>query len=118
MGQCLRIILHVCGVEILCVLAIHQRAGDWHSPPYAHAPSEASMASSVSTNRDSFSTECIGYHLGIVTGIGTDKDDAMSTVSDPHPVSDQAYHYLLSARSDAVFSLLVHSGRSFDEDRS
>ena len=76
------------------------------------------MASSVSTNRYSFCTECIGYHLGIVTGIGTDKDDAMSTVSDPHPVSDQAYHYLLSARSDAVFSLLVHSGRSFDEDRS
>ena len=67
------------------------------------------MASSVTTNRYSICTECIGYHLGIVTGIGTDKDDAMSTVSDPH---------LLIVRSDAVFSLLVHSGRSFDEDRS
>ena len=76
------------------------------------------MASSVSTNRYSFCTECIGYNLGIVTGIGTDKDDAMSTASDPQPVSDHPYHYLLSARSDAVFSLLVHSGRSFDEDRS
>ena len=51
------------------------------------------MASSVTTNRYSICTECIGYHLGIVTGIGTDKDDAMSTVSDPHPVSDQAYQY-------------------------
>ena len=76
------------------------------------------MASSVSTNRYSFCTECIGYHLGIVTGISTDMDDAMSTVSDPHPVSDHPYHYLLTVRSDAVFSLLVHSGRSFDEDRS
>ena len=75
------------------------------------------MASSVSTNRYLFSTECIGYHLGIVTGIGTDKGDAMSTVSDPRLVSDQAYHYLLTVRSDAVFSLLVHSGRTFDEDR-
>ena len=75
------------------------------------------MASSVTTNRYSICTESIGYHLGIVTNIGTDKDDAMSTVSDPHPVSDQAYHCLLSVRSDAVFSLLVHSGRSFDEDR-
>ena len=60
----------------------------------AHTPSEASMASSVTTNRDSFSTECIGYHLCIVTGIGMDKGGAMSTVSDPHPVSDQAYHFL------------------------
>ena len=69
------------------------------------------MASSVSTNRYSFCTECIGYHLGIVTGIGTDKDDAMSTVSDPHPVSDQAYHYLLSARSDAVSVQLARAQR-------
>ena len=46
------------------------------------------MASSVTTNRYSFSTECIGYHLGIVTGIGTDKDGAMSTPSDPHPLSE------------------------------
>ena len=52
------------------------------------------------------------------TGICTDKDDAMSTVSDPHLVSEHPYHYLLTARSDAVLSLLVHSGRSFDEDRS
>ena len=76
------------------------------------------MASSVTTNRYSICTECIGYHLGIVTGIGTDKDGAMSTASDPHPVSEHPYPYLLSVRSDAVFSLLVHSGRSFDEDRS
>ena len=76
------------------------------------------MASSVTTNRYSICTECIGYHLGIVTGIGTDKDDAMSTVSDPQPVSDHPYHYLLTVRSDAVFSLLLHCGRSFDEDRS
>ena len=76
------------------------------------------MASSVTTKRYSVCTECIDYHLGIVTGIGTDKDDAMSTVSDPHLVSDQAYHYLLAERSDVVFSLLVHSGRSFDEDGS
>ena len=60
------------------------------------------MASSVSTNRYSICTECIGYHLGIVTGIGTDKDDAMSTVSDPHPVSDQAYHYLLTCSPYAL----------------
>ena len=46
------------------------------------------MANSVTTNRDSFSTDCIGYHLGIVTGIGTDKDGAMSTASDPHPLSN------------------------------
>ena len=52
------------------------------------------MASSVTTNRDSICTECIGYHLGIVTSIGTDTADAMSTDSDPHPVSDQAYHYM------------------------
>ena len=76
------------------------------------------MASSVTTKRYSICTECIDYHLDIVTGIGTDKDDAMSTVSDPHLVSDQAYHYLLAERSDVVFSLLVHSGRSFDEDGS
>ena len=76
------------------------------------------MASSVTTNRDSIFTECIGYHPGIVTGIGTDTADAMSTVSDPHPLSEHPYHYLLTVRSDAVFSLLVHSGRSFDEDRS
>ena len=75
------------------------------------------MASSVTTNRYSICTECIGYRLGIVTGISADKDDAMSTVSDPHLVSDHPYHYLLTVRSDAVFSLLVHSGRSFDEDR-
>ena len=43
----------------------------------------------------------------------------MSTASDPHLVSEHPYHYLLTVRSDAVFSLLVHSGRcSFDEDRS
>mgnify|MGYP007008018906 CR=1 FL=1 len=76
------------------------------------------MASSVTTNRYSICTECIGYHLGIVTGIGTDKGDAMSTVSDPHPVSDHPLPYLLTVRFDAVFNLLVHSGRSFDEDRS
>ncbi len=52
------------------------------------------MASSVTTNFYSICTECIGHHLGIVTGIGTDNHDAMSTASDPHPVSDQAYHYL------------------------
>ena len=57
------------------------------------------MASSVTTNRYSICTECIGYHLGIVTVIGTDKDDAMSTASDPHLVSEHPYHYLLSARS-------------------
>ena len=76
------------------------------------------MASSVTTNRYSICTECIGYHLGIVTGIGTDKEGAMITVSDPHLVSDHPYPYLLTVSSDAVFSLLVHSGRSFDEDRS
>ena len=54
------------------------------------------MASSVTTNRDSIFTECIGYHLGIVTGIGTDKDDAMSTASDPHLVSEHPYPYLCS----------------------
>ena len=75
------------------------------------------MASSVTTNRYSICTECIGYHLGIVSGIGTDNDDAMSTASDPHLVSEHPYHYLLTVRSDAVFSLLVHSGRTFDEDR-
>ena len=42
---------------------------------------------------------------------------AMSTVSDPHPVSDHPLPYLLTVRFDAVFNLLVHSGRSFDEDR-
>ena len=76
------------------------------------------MASSVSTNRYSFCTECIGYHLGIVTGISTDKDDAMSTASDPHPLSKTLILTWLSVRSDAVFSLLVHSGRTSDEDRS
>ena len=76
------------------------------------------MASSVSTNRYSICTECIGYHLGIVTGIGADNDDAMSTVSDPHLVPSTLPITWLSVRSDAVFSLLVHSGRSFDEDRS
>ena len=54
------------------------------------------MASSVSTNRYSICTECIGYHLGIVTGIGTGKDDAMSTASDPHPLSEHPYPYLSS----------------------
>ena len=76
------------------------------------------MASSVTTNCYSICTECIGYHLGIVTGIGTDKDDAMSTASDPHPLSKTLILTWLSVRSDAVFSLLVQSGRSFDEDRS
>ena len=52
------------------------------------------MASSVTTNRYSICTECIGYHLGIVTGIGTDKDDAMRTASDPHPLSEHPYPYL------------------------
>ena len=75
------------------------------------------MASSVTTNRYSICTECIGYHLGIVTGIGTDKDDAMSTASDPHPLSKTLILTWLTVRSDAVFSLLVHSGRTFDEDR-
>ena len=54
------------------------------------------MASSVTTNRYSICTECIGYHLSIVTGIGTDKDDAMSTASDPHPLSEHPYPYLCS----------------------
>ena len=76
------------------------------------------MASSVTTNRYSICTECIGYHLGIVTVIGTDKDDAMSTASDPHPLSKTLILTCLTVRSDAVFILLVHSGRSFDEDRS
>ena len=52
------------------------------------------MASSVSTNRYSICTECIGYHLGIVTGIGTDNADAMITASDPHPLSEHPYPYL------------------------
>ena len=76
------------------------------------------MASSVTTKRYSICSECIDYHLDIVTGIGTDKDDAMSTASDPHPLSKTLILTWLSVRSDAVFSLLVHSGRSFDEDRS
>ena len=79
--------------------------------PYAHTPSWASMASSVTTNRYSNCSESIDYHLCIVTGIGMDNADAMSTVSDPHPVSEDPYHYLLTVRSDAVFSLLAHSGR-------
>ena len=62
------------------------------------------MASSVTTNRYSFATECIGYHLGIITGIGTDKDDAMSTASDPHPLSKTLILTWLSVRSHHVES--------------
>ena len=76
------------------------------------------MASSVTTNRYSNCSQSIGEHLSIVIGISADTAVAMRTVSNPPPVPEHPHHHLLAVRSDAVFSSRVHSGRSFDEDRS